>query len=185
VRESIEFAAKLRLKGTLDQKLAIVERLIEELGLSKCAGTKIGGTLFKGVSGGERKRTCIAIELVTNPSLIFLDEPTTGLDSFTAATVVQTLKDLAMNGKTIITTIHQPKTEIFESFDRLMLLARGKIIYFNEARLAVDYFGSLGAKYTCPEWENPADFFMEMMSIEGVEEIDIKDNNRIKSKLEI
>jgi ABC-type multidrug transport system ATPase subunit len=62
--------------------------------------------LFKGVSGGERKRTSIGLELVTNPSLIFLDESTTGLDSFTAATVIDTLRDLARAGRTIITTIH-------------------------------------------------------------------------------
>jgi ATP-binding cassette subfamily G (WHITE) protein 2 len=59
-------------KGTLDQKLAIVERLIEELGISKCAGTKIDGTLFKGVSGGERKRTYITIELVTQSEFYIL-----------------------------------------------------------------------------------------------------------------
>lgn len=106
VRESIEFAAKLKLKGTYESKIATVDRIIAELGLTKCQNTKIGGNLFKGVSGGERKRTSIGLELVTNPSLIFLDEPTTGLDSFTAATVMDTLKLLAQGGRTIITTIH-------------------------------------------------------------------------------
>ena len=125
--------------------------------------------MFKGVSGGERKRTSIGVELITDPSLIFLDEPTTGLDSFTAASVMETLNDLAKSGRTIITTIHQPNSDIFLSFDRLLLMARGKIIYFNEAKLAVDYFGSLGDKFKCPEWLNPADFFMDMISIEGIE----------------
>lgn len=138
---------------------------------------------MKGVSGGERKRTSIGLELVTNPSLIFLDEPTTGLDSFTAATVIDTLRDLAKAGRTIITTIHQPKTEIYESFDRLMLLVQGKIIYFNEAKQAVDYFGGLGPRYACPDWDNPADFFMEMMSIESVPETD--GGKRYKTKLEM
>jgi ATP-binding cassette subfamily G (WHITE) protein 1 len=121
------------------------------------------------VSGGERKRTSIAVELITDPSLIFLDEPTTGLDSFTAATVMDLLNDLAKSGRTIITTIHQPNTDIFNSFDRLLMLAKGKIVYFNEAKLAVDYFASLGDNYKCPEWNNPADFFMDLISIESIE----------------
>jgi ABC-type multidrug transport system ATPase subunit len=86
---------------------------------------------MKGVSGGERKRASIGVELITNPSLIFLDEPTTGLDSFTALQVMQTLKELAQGGRTIITTIHQPNSDIYAMFDRLMLLAQGKIVYFN------------------------------------------------------
>ena len=97
------------------------------------------------MSGGERKRTAIGVELITDPTLIFLDEPTTGLDSFTATNVMEILGDLARKeGRTVVSTIHQPNTDIFEMFDRLMLLAKGKIIYFNEARLSVDYFGSIG-----------------------------------------
>jgi len=84
VRECLEFAARLKLKGTEADKLRKVDQLIWELKLTKCANTKIGGPLVKGVSGGERKRTSIGVELITNPTLIFLDEPTTGLDSFTS-----------------------------------------------------------------------------------------------------
>lgn len=113
--------------------------------LNKCQNTRIGGPLVKGISGGERKRTSIGVELITDPNLIFLDEPTTGLDSFTATSVMESLGDLAKKeGRTVITTIHQPNSDIFEMFDKLMLLARGKIIYFNKANLAVDYFGSIG-----------------------------------------
>ena len=145
-----------------------VNEVIAELKLVKCQNTKIGGPLVKGVSGGERKRTSIGVELITDPSLIFLDEPTTGLDSFTATSVMETLGELAKkDGRTVISTIHQPNSDIFEMFDRLMLLAKGKIIYMNEARLAVDYFGSLG--FQCPDWSNPADFFMTMMSIGSIE----------------
>ena len=123
---------------------------------------------MKGVSGGERKRTSIGVELITDPSLIFLDEPTTGLDSFTATSVMEILRELAMkDGRTVISTIHQPNSDIYEMFDRLMLLAKGKIIYFNEASLAVDYFSGIGQ--VCPELSNPADFFMTMMSIESIQ----------------
>ena len=177
VRECLEFAAKLKLPGTLQHKLDRVDQIISELRLSKCQNTKIGGPLVKGVSGGERKRTSIGVELITDPSLIFLDEPTTGLDSFTATSVMETLKDLAMSGRTIVQTIHQPNSDIFEMFDRLMLLAKGKVIYFNEAKLAVDYFQNIN--YKCPELSNPADYFMSIMSIESIERADTDDQDEL------
>lgn len=81
--------------------------LISILKLRKCENTRIGGPLVKGVSGGERKRTSIGVELITDPSLIFLDEPTTGLDSFTATSVMETLGLLAKEqGRTVVSTIH-------------------------------------------------------------------------------
>ena len=124
--------------------------------------------------------------MITDPNLIFLDEPTTGLDSFTAQSVMETLKDLALTGRTVISTIHQPNSDIFEAFDRLMLMAQGKIIFFNEARLAVDYFA--GIKYKCPEMSNPADFFMSMMSIESAQQEEVEedeDSSKKKSQQEI
>jgi ABC-type multidrug transport system ATPase subunit len=117
------------------------------------------------------------VELITDPNLIFLDEPTTGLDSFTATSVMETLRDLAQAGRTVISTIHQPNSDIFEMFDRLMLLAQGKIIYFNEARLSVDYFASIN--FRCPELSNPADYFMSIMSIESQEEDDTDDKQAL------
>jgi ABC-type multidrug transport system ATPase subunit len=181
VRECLEFAAKLKLRGTYDDKMGRVEEIISELRLNKCQNTKIGGPLVKGVSGGERKRTSIGVELITDPNLVFLDEPTTGLDSFTATSVIETLRDLTYSGRTIISTIHQPNSDIFEIFDRLMLLALGKIIYFNEAKLAVNYFASIN--YRCPELSNPADYFMSMMSIESQESEDHEDKDaQLKSQ---
>ena len=105
--------------------------------------------------------------------MIFLDEPTTGLDSFTATSVMEILRDLARSGRTIVSTIHQPNSDIFEMFDRLMLLAQGKIIYFNEARHSVAHFDKIG--YKCPELSNPADYFMSIMSIESQEVEDNED----------
>ena len=81
---------------------------------------------------------------------------------------MENLRDLALcYGKTVISTIHQPNSDIYDMFDRLMLLAKGKIIYFNEAKLAVEYFGSIQRQ--CPELTNPADYFMTIMSIEGID----------------
>ena len=106
VRECLEFAAKLKLGGTMADKMKKVNDIITELRLTKCSNTRIGGHLIKGVSGGERKRCSIGVELITDPSLVFLDEPTTGLDSFTAMSVVETMRDLALSGRTIVSTIH-------------------------------------------------------------------------------
>jgi len=175
VRECLEFAARLKLPGTEEDKLARVNFLIATLKLTKCQNTRIGGPLVKGVSGGERKRTSIGVELITDPTLIFLDEPTTGLDSFTATSVMETLGDLARKeNRTVISTIHQPNSDIFDMFDRLVLLAKGKIIYFNEAKLSVEYFSNIG--YKCPELSNPCDFFMSMMSKESIE-FDVEEND--------
>jgi ATP-binding cassette subfamily G (WHITE) protein 2 len=107
VRECLTFAARLKLPGDEQTKLERVNFMISTLKLTKCQNTRIGGPLVKGVSGGERKRTSIGVELITDPNLIFLDEPTTGLDSFTATSVMETLGDLARKeNRTVISTIH-------------------------------------------------------------------------------
>lgn len=77
------------------------------------------------------------------------------------------LKNLSQQGRTIIQTIHQPNSETFRCFDKLMLLAQGQIIYFNDKDKAVDYFSKIG--FPCPELSNPADYFMSIMSIESIE----------------
>ena len=96
-REAIKFSAKLRLpRAMTDEQLdSLTARLLEELGLTHCADTIVGGALIKGISGGERKRTSVGVELVTKPALVFLDEPTSGLDSFSAVQLCQVLKKVA------------------------------------------------------------------------------------------
>ena len=92
----------MKLTGSLEEKQRRVDEIIKDLRLNKCQDTYIGGPLIKGVSGGERKRTSIGVELITNPALVFLDEPTTGLDSYTATEVTRLLRNLADQGRTII-----------------------------------------------------------------------------------
>jgi ABC-type multidrug transport system ATPase subunit len=179
VKECLYFAARMRLPPETDYEER-VQSLLESLKLEKAADTKIGGPLVKGVSGGERKRTSIGVELITDPNLIFLDEPTTGLDSFTAQNVIEVLYGLAASGRTVISTIHQPNSEIFEQFDQLMLMADGRTLYLNDASKAVDYFASIGEK--CPERTNPADFFMNMMSIEALDEPDGDDKEELQKR---
>lgn len=109
----------------------------------------IGGITIKGVSGGERKRTSIAVELMTNPDVLMLDEPTSGLDSFTSYLIIKIMKEYALSGKTVIFTIHQPNTDIYDLFDRFLLLVEGKIIYQAKASDAITYFNSIG--FPCPK----------------------------------
>jgi len=115
--------------------------------------------------------------------LLFLDEPTTGLDSFTATSVCDLLKRLAKSGRTIITTIHQPNSDIFDNFDKLMLLAQGRTIYFNDASKSVEYFASIGRP--CPHMSNPADYFMAIMSKESLEPENEEITADVRAKIEV
>lgn len=161
-REIITFAANLRLHHLpSEERKQRVEYLITILSLKSCADTLVGRPMARGISGGERKRTAIGYEMVTNPSLIFLDEPTTGLDSYTALSVVRSLQKLAVLGRTVICTIHQPSSEIFALFDKLILLSSGKTAYSGPSRKAVEYFASIG--YTCPTYSNPSDYYMKIL----------------------
>lgn len=166
VEEQITYAALLRLPADMprEKKMIRVSRVVQELGLSKVRNTMVGNELIRGISGGERKRVNIGTELVTDPSLLFLDEPTTGLDAFNAFNVMQTLRHLASNGRTIVTTIHQPRSSIFAMFDQLCLLSEGRVMYFGPAKDAIPYFSSL--EFNSPSNFNPADFFLDLLSVD-------------------
>lgn len=159
VREAVYMSATLRLRDTPEaERIALVDDLLKLLSLEHCADTMIGSSLKKGISGGERKRCAIAMELITNPPVLFLDEPTSGLDTFTAYQVVGTLQELAHgHGRTVIATIHQPSSDIYHLFDDLLLLAKGRVLYYGPADGAVGYFAARG--HECPQYSNPADYF--------------------------
>ena len=128
-REALQFAARLKLRGDQEDQDFRVRRLLKELGLMHVADVTIGSNKIKTISGGERKRTAIGVELITDPSLLLLDEPTSGLDSFKALSIVKLLNRQARKGRTIISTIHQPSSEAFLYFDRLILMMDGHIVY--------------------------------------------------------
>lgn len=158
VEESLMYTARLKLPSGTDHR-AVVEAVMEELGILHCRNTRIGdGIRIFGCSGGERKRVSIANELIINPSILFLDEPTTGLDSSISFNLVKTLISLAREGRTIMCTIHQPSSQIFYLFERLLLLADGKVCYHGHAKDLVSYFSSIG--FDCPNHFNPADFIL-------------------------
>ncbi|NXK48646.1 ABCG2 protein, partial [Chauna torquata] len=164
VKENLQFSAALRLPNSVkvQEKNERVNQIIKELGLSRVADSKVGTQFIRGVSGGERKRTNIGMELITDPTILFLDEPTTGLDASTANAVLLLLKRMAMQGKTIIISIHQPRYSIFRLFDNLTLLAAGRMLYHGPAQQAIAYFRSIG--YECEPYNNPADFFLDIIN---------------------
>ena len=128
-KECFEFALKITSYVSNEECEEKVEELIGRLGLKSCKNTLCGGKFVKGISGGERKRTSIGFELITNPSLLLLDEPTSGLDSHTSLKIAKMIKQEASRGLTILATIHQPSSQIFYTFDRIILLADGFTIY--------------------------------------------------------
>lgn len=166
VRETLRYAGYLRLPPSLtrQRKLQIVEEVIMELGLKDCANRRVGGDGAHGISGGERRRVSIGIQMLTDPGVLFLDEPTSGLDSYTANKLVSTLADLAHQGRTIVCTIHQPRSDIFQLFDDVMLLSKGHQVYYGPAQSMLDYFQRLG--YVCPTHTNPADYALDLIAID-------------------
>lgn len=143
VRETISYSAQLRLPNSMtkDEIDSIVDATILEMGLQDCADRLIGNWHLRGLSGGEKKRLSIAVEILTRPRLLFLDEPTSGLDSASAFFVIQTLRSVARDGRTVVSSIHQPSSEVFALFDDLFLLSGGEAVYFGEAKMAIQVWG--------------------------------------------
>ena len=163
-KELLTFAAEIRLNIDASQRKELVDNLIANLGIEKCKDTRVGNVMSKGLSGGERKRTAIGYELISDPYVLFLDEPTTGLDSISAYKIIKLITEEARKGKIIIFTIHQPRSDIFKLFDKLLLLAQGKTVYLDKASKAIEYFNSLNFK--CPPHYNPAEYFIKILSKE-------------------
>uniref|UniRef100_A0AAY4CU53 ATP-binding cassette sub-family G member 8 n=1 Tax=Denticeps clupeoides TaxID=299321 RepID=A0AAY4CU53_9TELE len=166
VRETLAFVAKLRLpthfsQAQRDQR---VDDVIAELRLRQCAHTRVGNEYVRGVSGGERRRVSIAVQLLWNPGILILDEPTSGLDSFTAHNLVITLSRLAQGNRLVLLSVHQPRSDIFQIFDLVVLLSSGSAVYCGPAREMVPYFTALG--HPCPRYCNPSDFYVDLISID-------------------
>lgn len=167
-RESLTLAANLRLQGTAEAKKNSVERMLRQFKLTDVADSLIGSIMQRGISGGERRRMAIAVELIMNPCFVFLDgtcyaEPTSGLDSYNALTIMNALHALAVAGHTIIITIHQASMSLVPLFDKLILMTEGHIAYEGSPAKVLSHFQSLG--YELPPLISELDFYMKLLRI--------------------
>ncbi|GKU06978.1 unnamed protein product [Fusarium langsethiae] len=168
VREALNFSALLRqpAKYTRQEKLEYVDTVISLLDMEEYSDAIIG-VPGEGLNVEQRKRLTIGVELAARPQLLlFLDEPTSGLDSQTSWSICNLMQKLTNNGQAILCTIHQPSAMLFQRFDRLLLLSRGKTIYFGDigknSNTLVDYFARNGGP-KCPAGVNPAEYMLEVI----------------------
>ncbi len=127
VEEALMFAACMTLPNSVSKTeiLSDLDRVVQQLGLERVRGSRVGSSDQGGLSGGERRRLAVGLELITRPAVLLADEPTSGLDSVSADIVMRTLSAAAKHGCAIIVTIHQPSSQVFSLFDSVCLLAEG------------------------------------------------------------
>lgn len=166
--ETLMFSAELKLPKltSKEERRNLVDEIILNLGLKECKNTLVGDSKNKGLSGGEKRRLSVGLQLISNPSVLFLDEPTTGLDNYNAYLLCKSFQHLAKRlNKTIIMSIHQPRADIFKLFDTVLILSKGRLCYGDSYTNIFQHFESLG--YKIPELKvNPADYFVDITSVD-------------------
>jgi len=170
IRETCDFSAKLRLESTdpavtPESTEHFIDQTLDMLELTPIQHYLVGSDATGGLSFEQKKRLSIAVELVANPSILFLDEPTSGLDARAAAITMRGLKRIALSGRAVCATIHQPSIAIFNSFDSLLLLKRGGEVVFhgelgNQSFNLIEYFQSYETTPLIQPGENPATWML-------------------------
>lgn len=174
-RQHLEFAFKL-FRPTLDAESLETEvsELLSVTGLTSCQDTRAGGFLFKGLSGGQRRRLSLAVALVKRPRVIILDEPTSGLDSAAAAAIVSLLDNIARKCKAaVICTIHQPSALVFAGFHKVMVLSEGRVAFCGERGDMAPYFEKVGQALSHDA--NPAEAVLDLVSKDATSEEAVKE----------
>ncbi|XP_025875711.1 aBC transporter G family member 45 isoform X1 [Oryza sativa Japonica Group] len=171
VYESLQFSAWLRLPSNVKshQRNMFIDEVMDLVELTGLKNAMVGLAGATGLSAEQRKRLTIAVELVASPSIIFMDEPTTGLDARAAAIVMRTVRKTVDTGRTVVCTIHQPSIEIFESFDELLLMKRGgQLIYSGSlgplSSNMIKYFEAIPGVPRIKEGQNPAAWMLDISS---------------------
>ncbi|XP_058055947.1 protein scarlet-like [Anopheles bellator] len=164
VREHLELMANLKLGARVPSKdkRTMIGELLSMTGLEKCAGTRIDGGIGgfgKTLSGGEKKRLAFAVEMLSRPRFLFCDEPTTGLDSYSARQLVAMMQTLTRAGTTVLCSIHQPSEELFFEFDSVILLTGGRTGFIGTPLGAVQFFG-----LECAPGYNTADVLVKALA---------------------
>ncbi|XP_066319816.1 ABC transporter G family member 28-like isoform X2 [Miscanthus floridulus] len=167
VEENLWFNARCRLSADMSKadKVLVVERVIESLGLQPVRDSLVGTVEQRGISGGQRKRVNVGLEMVMEPSVLILDEPTSGLDSASSLLLLRALRREALEGVNISMVVHQPSYTLYRMFDDLILLAKGGMtVYHGPVKKVEEYFTGLGI--VVPERVNPPDYYIDIL--EGI-----------------
>lgn len=161
VFDNLYYAAKLCFKNYADEELyTLVNKTLESLGLYETRKLKVGSPLDKTISGGQRKRLNIGLELLREPSMLFVDEPTSGLSSRDSENIMDLLKELSLKGKMIFVVIHQPSQEIFKMFDKLVILdVGGYQVYYGNPIESITYFKDIVKMVDQTKTVNPEQVF--------------------------
>uniref|UniRef100_A0A8C0USN0 ATP binding cassette subfamily G member 5 n=1 Tax=Cyanistes caeruleus TaxID=156563 RepID=A0A8C0USN0_CYACU len=165
IQESLTYTALLTVKKCSNSSIKKkVDAVMAELSLSQIADKIIGSRNVVGISGGERRRVSVAAQLLQDPKVMLLDEPTTGLDCLTANQLVSLLSELAHRGRIVILTIHQPRSELFKLFDKISIMSFGEMVFCGNPTEMITFFSDCG--YSCPEQSNPFDFYVDLTSVD-------------------
>jgi ABC-type multidrug transport system ATPase subunit len=163
-RETLSYAAELYDVVDKADKDALVNEIIQKMGMESNADVRNSQ-----LSGGQRRRLSIGVALLKQPTLLFLDEPTSGLDAAAASSIMQEIVRVAKEERIIVVcTIHQPSTKVYNGFDQLMVMSRGRMAYSGDVKDAVQYFAGIG--YECPPAMNPAEFFLDLVNSDFTDE---------------
>ncbi|KAF5960764.1 hypothetical protein HYC85_001973 [Camellia sinensis] len=180
VEESVVYSAWLHLHPEIDSKtkFEFVKEVLEIIELDEIKDCLVGMPGVSGLSTEQRKRLTMSVELVANPSIIFVDEPTTGLDARAAAIVMRAVKNVAETGRTIVCTIHQPSIDIFEAFDELILLkSGGRIVYSGplsqHSSSVIEYFEDISGVPKIKNNYNPATWILDVTSTSAEAELGV------------
>ena len=151
VQELMQLACNLKLRDNASRKKEIISETLGDLKLQHRRSNRVDK-----LSGGERRRLAVALELVSKPQIFFLDEPTSGLDEISALQCVRLLKNLAIQGRTIVCTIHQPSSTMFKIFNHVYMMNRGQCVYQGKPGGLLNFLENTG--FPCPELHSPTDY---------------------------